>query len=116
MTGGLGPMDASLRPSLRATPSRTAAVPLAVVAMIVAVGVGVELLPVVAGAARAVDAPRTALAPLLRAWLVYTSAVAAVILGVAGLVELAIDRRRRDRSLWQSYAQAREERHERGRR
>lgn len=114
LTGGLGPIDASLRPSLRVAPSRTASVPLAIVAMIVALGVGAELLPVVAGAARAVDAPRTALAPLLRAWLVHTSAIAAAILGVAGLVELAIDRRRRDRSLWQTHAQAREERRERG--
>jgi hypothetical protein len=52
---------------------------------------------------------------LLRAWVIDASAIGAVVLGFAGLVELAIDRRRRDRSLYQSFAQAREDRQERGR-
>jgi hypothetical protein len=115
VTGGLGPIDASLRGSLRAQSSRASALPLAVIAAIVVFGVAAELTPVVAGAARAVDAPAPALAPLLRAWMVDVSAIGAVVLGLAGLIELAIDRRRRDRSLYQSFAQAREDRQERGR-
>jgi hypothetical protein len=114
LTGGLGPIDASLRPGLRAAVSRTAALPLVVIAAVVAFGVAAELLPVVAGASRAVDAPAPALAPLLRAWVVHVSAIGAIVLGAAGLVELALDRRRRDRSLYQSYAQAREDRRARG--
>ena len=115
VTGGLGPIDASVRRSLRVESSRASALPLVVIAVIVLLGVAAELTPVVAGAARAVDAPAPALAPLLRAWVVDASAIGAVALGVAGLIELAIDRRRHVRSLYQSYAQAREDRQGRGR-
>src|SRR5688572_10850366 len=47
LTGALGPVDASLRPSLRAMSSRAYAVPLCVVAVVVVVGVAFELVPVV---------------------------------------------------------------------
>jgi hypothetical protein len=114
LTGGLGPIDHSLRSSLRAAPTRAYVMPLCVIAAVVALGVAAQLAPVIAGASRAVDAPAPALAPLLRAWVVGASATGAIALGAAGLLELALDRRRRDRSLYQSHAQAREDRHERG--
>jgi hypothetical protein len=114
LTGSFGPADTRLRTRLVATASQAYVIPFAALSALVGIGYAISMLPVMAGASRAADAPATALAPLFSAWVVQTCVAAAAILGLAGVVELVLERRRRDRSLYQSFAEAREEQRERG--
>ena len=113
LTGSLGPTDARLRERLRAAPSHVYVVPFAVLTAVVGIGYAISVLPVMAGAARAADAPATALAPMFSAWVVHVCVAGAAILALAGLAELALERHRRVRSLYQSFSEAREEQKER---
>ena len=80
----------------------------------VMVGSAVILVGVVAAASRSADASKLGIIEFYRAWCVRLATSLSVVLGVGGLVELAIERYRHRRSLLQTREQVADDRRERG--
>ena len=103
--GGLGPIRRGEARRLGAAAVGAPAIAFVVLAGLVAL-VGLAALDgVVAGAARAPDASMAGLGELYRVWAARTAATVGVAALVAGLIELALERRRHWRSLHQSVEQ-----------
>ena len=78
--------------------------------LLVALAIGIVLLDVLAGAARAPAASQVGLGVLWQTWVVRTFAYGGTVLVGVGVLELVLERRARDRALFQSVQEAREER------
>jgi hypothetical protein len=114
VTGTLGPIDRSERASVEAGWLRVRGVALVAIAAVALASIGGQLVGVVAGGARGVDASSSGLLLLWHGWFVRSLWVAGSVLVVAGGLELWLARRQRTAALHQSVAQAREEIRQRG--
>ena len=114
VTGNLGPIEAAQGRGLGVGRLRVGGVALLAVAVL-ALGLSwAQLVPVVAGASRAVDASADGLVLLWHGWLQSVLAVVGSVLVLAGLLELWLARRQQTQALYQSVEQAREDMRRRG--
>ncbi len=109
LTGQLGTRDPRILARLAPAKLRTPLLAFVGLMLLGLCVVGSELSRVVAGAARATDASAEGLGALFSTWVVHVLVVVGVTTLGLGLAELFVARRHRNRSLWRSVAQARED-------
>lgn len=105
----LGWVSTLARQRLSATPARPAVLARLGLCAVVGLAVVLALAGGLAGSARAVDASEASLAVLWLGWAERAAVVLAGALGVGALAELLLDRRDRERRLWQTPQQVRDE-------
>lgn len=109
ITRRLGGISGVARRRLRAAPSSPIGLRALGLALAIGLGMALALRGVLAGAARAVDAPEAGLVALWRGWAGQGLVAIAVGLGLAALGELVLDRSDRRARLAQSRQQARDD-------
>jgi len=106
LTARLGWISTSELHRLQPAPTSPAVLVRLLLCAALALGVVLALAGVLAGSARAVDASETGLAALWLGWASRAFTALAAGLGLAAVIELLLDRRERDRQLWQTPQQA----------